>query len=295
MKQMIWAAGAAIGLMAASGAHAQTPPMAGATFESDWGELTLDRWEGRAVAGRFAHQNGRFEGERQGMTLRGYWYQDDSGVACPQPRNGQTHYGRLQLVFTRDGQSFAGGWGYCDEPASERWGGRRLESGSTGADAAQAPDPAVGRVYTTDFNDMTITRWDAGGVEGVYEYGGGRVRGVAEGSTVTGYWYQDASPISCGTQRDGTAYYGRVVWRFNADRSAFTGSWGHCDDAPDRDWNGTFVRMQGQEGAARGSDAGVRAGPSPVETAAERAARVAAEEVERRAHDRIREGVGRLF
>lgn len=42
-------------------------------------------------------------------------------------------------------------------------------------------------------------------------------------------------------------------------------------------------------GANRGRQAG------GAESAAERAARVAAEEAERRAHDRIREGVGRLF
>ncbi|MCR5876760.1 hypothetical protein LRS10_22940 [Phenylobacterium sp. J426] len=153
----------------------------------------------------------------------------------------------------------------------------------------------MGRVYTTDFNDLTITRWDAGGVEGVYEYGGGRVQGVAQGSTVTGYWYQDASPISCGKQKNGTAYYGRVVWRFNADRSAFTGNWSHCEDAPDREWNGTFARMQGQSGAAaQGTAAGPRS-PGAVESAAARAARAAAEEAERRAHERIRQGVGRLF
>ncbi|HRO32117.1 MAG TPA: PAN domain-containing protein [Brevundimonas sp.] len=50
--------------------------------------------------------------------------------------------------------------------------------------------------------------------------------------------------------------------------------------------------------AASGGYAGAQGssrGPNAAETAAQRAARVAAEEAERRTHDRIREGIGRIF
>lgn len=263
-------------------------------------------------------------------------------------------------------------------------------------------DRAVGNVYDTDFNDMTVTQWDRDGFRGVYEYAGGRLVGTINGSTVTGYWYQETSPIACRRSREGSSHYGSFSFRFSADRDGFTGRWSHCEDAPDREWNGRFVRtaqasgpttgasavnqtarlmlFEGDEfggrsvsldrdtpslhietldfgdstwslaaegrwslcedvdyggecrtyegdhatlqdwggtissarylgpgessrvlaggagGDARRQDAGDRTRqPGAVETAAERAARVAAEEAERRVHDRIREGIGRLF
>ena len=81
------------------------------------------------------------------------------------------------------------------------------------------------------------------------------------------------------------------------------------DHASLRDWGGTIssARYLGPGASSRvlaGSSAsearqpggGDRARqPGGAESVAERAARVAAEEAERRAHDRIREGVGRLF
>lgn len=263
-------------------------------------------------------------------------------------------------------------------------------------------DRAVGNVYDTDFNDMTVTRWDRDGFEAVYEYAGGRLVGRINGSTVTGYWYQETSPVACDRRREGSSHYGRFSFRFSADRSGFTGQWSHCEDAPDRDWNGTFTRtaeaggpvaggtptaqvgrlvlFEGHDFGGRsvgldrdtpslhidsldfgdstwslaaegrwllcehvdyggecrtyegdhaslqdwggtissarylgpGASSRVLAGspggdarqpgagdrerqPGAVESAAERAARVAAEEAERRVHDRIREGIGRLF
>lgn len=276
-----------------------------------------------------------------------------------------------------------------------------------GAQGAAGSDRAVGNIYDTDFNDMTVTRWDRGGFEAVYAYAAGRLVGRANGSTVTGYWYQETSPIACPRRREGSSHYGRFSFRFNADRSGFTGQWSHCEDAPDRDWNGTFNRTSGAgtstngghaatatavgrlvlfegdnfggrsvsldrdtpslhiealefgdsawslaaqgrwllcehvdyegecrefqgdhatlntfagtissarylgagadsriaAGGASGGAAGVRQPtpdtrtrqPNAAESAAQRAARVAAEEAERRAHDRIREGIGRLF
>lgn len=76
-----------------------------------------------------------------------------------------------------------------------------------------------------------------------------------------------------------------------------------------QDWGGTIssarylgpgassqVLAGAADGGARPTAGGGRdRQPNVVESAAERAARVAAEEAERRAHDRIREGIGRLF
>lgn len=264
-------------------------------------------------------------------------------------------------------------------------------------------DKAVGNVYDTDFNDLTVTRWDRDGFEAAYEHARGRMTGQANGSTTSGYWYQDSSPVECSRAREGSKFYGRFSFRFSADRNSFTGRWSYCDEAPNRDWNGTYLRVAGSQpattgtstapaqvgklilfegndfggrsisldrdtaslhtealefgdstwslaaegrwsvcedveyggqcqvfegdhaqlydwggtissvrylgpgassavvaggagnGARNGNGSGNAQGPSAVETAAERAARVAAEEAERRVHDRIREGIGRIF
>lgn len=63
--------------------------------------------------------------------------------------------------------------------------------------------------------------------------------------------------------------------------------------APSRILNPASGSMAGQV-AGQADQTGPRQ-PGIIESAAERAARVAAEEAERRAHDRIREGIGRIF
>lgn len=55
------------------------------------------------------------------------------------------------------------------------------------------------------------------------------------------------------------------------------------------------VLAEGGGAGRRPDEAGRDREPGAVESAAERAARVAAEETERRVHDRIREGIGRIF
>ncbi|MGA0544059.1 PAN domain-containing protein [Brevundimonas sp. VNH65] len=123
-----------------------------------------------------------------------------------------------------------------------------LVSGLRGAGLTPVPtmsaaaDPAVGSVYTSDFNDLTIDRWDSDAFQARYEYAGGRLVGQADGSTVTGYWRQEMSPVTCPRERDGSRHYGRFEFRFSADRRSFTGRWSECDATPSRPWNGTFVR-----------------------------------------------------
>lgn len=302
MKQMIWAAGAAIGLMSAGGACAQSPTMTGATFQSDWGEMTLDRWEGRAVAGRFAHQNGRFDGERQGMTVRGYWYQDESGVACPRPRNGQRYYGRMELTFAPDGQAFEGRWSYCDDAPSQRWNGSRNGAGGAGAPAVDMGASALGYIYSSSSGELTIREWADGRVSGVYGTAG-RFDGVLTGDRLVGRWYQEGSNERCRDTQGGTRHHGRIDFQFAPDRTTFAGRWSYCDAPVTEEWTGTLTSGGGGQASIGGGHRQAGAPPAPgaprapgvAETAAERAARVAAEEAERRVHNRIREGVGRLF
>jgi len=121
--------------------------------------------------------------------------------------------------------------------------------------AASAPTPGLasttaggqgpsyaGYVYETDFNDLTITSWTPTAVNGRYEYAAGRIEGTLSGNTLAGYWMQEESPLTCGTARGGTTHWGRFTFTFNADRSAFTGKWGDCGDAPSKTWDGRLIR-----------------------------------------------------
>lgn len=78
--------------------------------------------------------------------------------------------------------------------------------------------------YRSTFGEMTLTR-DGSRVTGRYAHRDGRIEGSLNGQVLTGRW----------TQSNGQ---GRVVLRFSADFSSFTGEWGYNDAAPDQSWTG---------------------------------------------------------
>ncbi|MBK9573805.1 MAG: hypothetical protein IPO43_14275 [Rhodoferax sp.] len=78
--------------------------------------------------------------------------------------------------------------------------------------------------YKTDFGTLTMRR-SGDRVSGTYTHKEGRLEGTLSGNTLTGRW----------TQSNGK---GRLIFRFNADFSGFTGVWSYGDAAPDRQWNG---------------------------------------------------------
>lgn len=172
-------------------------------------------------------------------------------------------------------------------------------SAPAGARGAAASGPSyVGYVYETEFNDLIITSWSQNAATGRYEYGGGRIEGTLSGNVLTGYWLQEDSPLNCGVQRSGTPHFGRFTFTFNSDRTAFTGLWSDCEDAPSKTWNGRLVR---REGAAASAGATGRAATSAQsrgnrqETVADRLAREAADEAEQRAREETRRGVRGLL
>lgn len=140
---------------------------------------------------------------------------------------------------------------------SARYLGVAAQSAAAGNSAPQSA-PArsspnyVGYVYSTDFNDLTITDWTASSVAGRYEYAGGRIEGTLSGNTLTGYWMQESSPLSCGTKQGGTQHWGRITFTFSADRTSFTGKWSDCGDAPTKQWNGTLIRKSSAIATPRG-------------------------------------------
>ena len=188
----------------------------------------------------------------------------------------------------------------------------------------------IGRIYDTDFGRLTLERWDLDGVGGRYTGTAsdgsdvGRIEGRITpdpsdgGANFAGHWYAQSAGQRCATQRGGTYYWGAATLIFNQDRSRFQGYWDYCDagGAAEGSWHGSMVgrdptidaavnaQLAGQTGAQAAARPGQPGVPPPVPVDAQgrplpgvvdRAARAAGDEAERRVHDRIREGIGRLF
>ena len=157
---------------------------------------------------------------------------------------------------------------------------------------------------------------------GRYGVNSGTIDAQFTGNALAGYWVEDGRNVGlsvyCDTERDGTHSYGRFVLRFNADRSAFKGMRSSCDEDPDSTgyaWDGKLVRRTAiaaiapakvkapasasSAGAStsRGasSSAASRSGQSSQSNAAERLAREAGSEAERRSGDEVRKGVNRAI
>ena len=58
---------------------------------------------------------------------------------------------------------------------------------------------------------------------------------------LTGYWAEPSAARQCDTSRDGTRYWGRIIWTFAADGKSFSGSWSYCDAEPAAGWSGSLV------------------------------------------------------
>jgi hypothetical protein len=97
----------------------------------------------------------------------------------------------------------------------------------------------AGVPWATSEGTMTFVVQPDGAVVAQYESDGGRIFGRLRGQQLTGYWVERNSSVKCVTARDGSMYWGPIVWDFNADWTEFAGSWGHCDDPkPVGPWSG---------------------------------------------------------
>lgn len=76
-------------------------------------------------------------------------------------------------------------------------------------------------------------------------YDGGRVTATLQkDGSYAGFWMEeDTSDTECADKHDGTPYWGRFVFRFDAKRQHFKGIYGDCDDKPDAadTWNGDRI------------------------------------------------------
>ena len=85
--------------------------------------------------------------------------------------------------------------------------------------------------------------------EGRYGIVSGSQDGTINGNVVTGYWYESGEnaglSIYCDVKRNGTFTYGRYIFTFNADRTAFTGLRSGCESDPQQEgyaWDGKLIR-----------------------------------------------------
>lgn len=69
---------------------------------------------------------------------------------------------------------------------------------------------------------------------------GGRIIGSVDGPRrlVAYAIHSESNTTRCVTLRDGSYYWGRWVFTFNSDWSAFEGLWSHCDQEPSNAWSG---------------------------------------------------------
>ena len=111
--------------------------------------------------------------------------------------------------------------------------------------AQDAPD--IAGAWDTTFGPLNFTltdiKDDAGAVTGKsatapYKDEGGTVTGELKGSTLVGFWHEPYSSVKCSTKRANTFYWGRVEFVFNPAVDAYQGTWGYCDEAPERGWSG---------------------------------------------------------
>jgi Zn-dependent protease with chaperone function len=105
-----------------------------------FGRMTLSE-TGSSVSGSFALKDGRILGSLKDGILDGIWTQESSSERCDgAAQDGRYFWGHVVLRF--NGNSFDGGWSYCDAPAA-------LDGSAAGTRIQAAPAPALVPVTST--------------------------------------------------------------------------------------------------------------------------------------------------
>jgi hypothetical protein len=86
---------------------------------------------------------------------------------------------------------------------------------------------SIDDVYKTDFGEMAV-QISGNKVFGTYQYKGGKITGILQGSTLTGNWVQ-------------TNARGKLIFIFSPDFSTFSGKWSYNEAVPSKKWNGTRI------------------------------------------------------
>ena len=95
-------------------------------------------------------------------------------------------------------------------------------------------------VWATEYGEIILYKTSEGLVRGTYTYKDSEIRGVIVDNALHGTWRQvEEGVVACSTEIEGSPYWGRLVFFFNSDLSAFEGKWGYCSGtALDGKWDG---------------------------------------------------------
>ncbi|RMG21756.1 MAG: hypothetical protein D6729_00040 [Deltaproteobacteria bacterium] len=95
-------------------------------WDTSEGQATWEIRNGK-ITGPYSQDGGRVFLDVDGHVARGIWVENDSNQRCDRPRDGSYHWGRVELRFGPDFQSFEGWWSYCESTKQEKaWTGRRV-------------------------------------------------------------------------------------------------------------------------------------------------------------------------
>ena len=186
-------------------------------WNTNFGRVILHQ-TGTNVKGTFQYETGNLEGTLNGNVLEAIWV-DDPTYDCP------INKGKLRFEFSKDGNSFVGFWGFCEEPPTEDWSGVKLQ-----------PAPALnisGEWMTTNFGKVVFSQ-NIDRITGTYGTEGGKIEGILNGYTLIGYW-------SKGPDYDCPYNKGRLEMDFALNGRSFVGVYNYCQEKPDIHWNGTKI------------------------------------------------------
>lgn len=109
---------------------------------------------------------------------------------------------------------------------------------------AQSP-PNLSGTWKTTYNSWQVTH-SGDRVSGKYESDDGRIIGNLSGNVLDGFWIEKGSDRKCEAAKDGSYYWGRVTFTFDATFQTFTGGWTYCDaDGSQGGWNGERISKEG--------------------------------------------------
>lgn len=181
-------------------------------YQTNYGVMTLT-FDDSSVNGSYTYQNGRIEGVLDGSTMTGTWRQSNSsGNFVATFRNG---FKRIDLKWNYAGET---GW-------KGDWGGDLIRQ--RGAAGSISTDSSQTRRYSTNYGIMTL-RFKGTNVVGDYTYQNGKLKGVLDGTTMTGTW----------SQNNGS---GNFVASFPDDFSRIDLKWNYKGESGWKgDWYGTL-------------------------------------------------------
>lgn len=108
---------------------------------------------------------------------------------------------------------------------------------ATPTPASSAPDASPLGVWHSSYGDIDFKAEADGTLRSTYGSNNARLLVRFDGSVFEGIWAKDYPRPYCSTTRDGSSYWGRVRFEYDAKKDKYVGKWGYCENEMDRDWS----------------------------------------------------------